>query len=96
MNTSAKVPAARLEARVPADVYDKLKRAASLEGRTLTDFVVDAARAAADRTIAEATTMRVSLADYEAISAAIADPPEPAEALRRAFDRHRALIRRVD
>ena len=35
---------ARLEARLPADVHALLKRAAEVQGRTLTDFVVTAAR----------------------------------------------------
>jgi hypothetical protein len=38
---------ARLEARLPNDVHALLKRAAEIEGRTLTDFVVSAAREAA-------------------------------------------------
>ena len=44
---------ARLEARLPADVYALLKRAAEIEGRTLTDFVVAAASAAARKTLEE-------------------------------------------
>ncbi len=34
---------ARLEARLPGEIHALLKRAAELEGRTLTDFVVAAA-----------------------------------------------------
>jgi uncharacterized protein (DUF1778 family) len=49
-----KIQTARFEARLPNDVYALLKRAAEIEGRTLTDFVVSAAREAACRTI-EAT-----------------------------------------
>jgi uncharacterized protein (DUF1778 family) len=36
-------PTARLEARLPIDVMARLKRAAEIQGRTLTDFVVAAA-----------------------------------------------------
>ncbi len=45
---------ARLEARLPVGVYALLKRAAEIEGRTLTDFVVCAAREAASKTVREA------------------------------------------
>jgi len=37
------LPTARLEARLPHDVMMRLKRAAEIQGRTLTDFVVAAA-----------------------------------------------------
>ena len=40
-----------------------LKRAAEIEGRTLTDFVVTAARDAAMRTIEEAAVIRLSIED---------------------------------
>ena len=33
-------PTARLEARLPHEVMARLKRAAEIQGRTLTDFVV--------------------------------------------------------
>ena len=56
-------PTARLEARLPAEVHALLKRAAELQGRTLTDFVVSAAHDAARRTIAETDVLRLSLAD---------------------------------
>jgi len=45
---------ARLEARISPDVLALLKRAAEIEGRSLTDFVVAAARQAAEKTIVQA------------------------------------------
>jgi uncharacterized protein (DUF1778 family) len=42
---------ARLEARLPNEVHALLKRAAEIEGRTLTDFVVSVVPEAACRTI---------------------------------------------
>ena len=47
------LPTARLEARLPHDVMARLKRAAEIQGRTLTDFVVAAADEAACRAIQE-------------------------------------------
>ena len=89
----ANVPSpARLEARLPANVYALLKRAAEIEGRTLTDFVVSAAHDAARRTIEDAEIIRLSLEDQRRIAQAILDPPEPTPALRRAFRRHRDLF----
>jgi uncharacterized protein (DUF1778 family) len=85
-------PTARLEARLPADVHALLKRAAELQGRSLTDFVVTAAREAAQRAIEETEILRLSLEDQRRIAAAVLNPPEPTPALRRAFERRRALL----
>lgn len=83
---------ARLEARLPANVHKLLKRAAEIQGRTLTDFVVAAAHDAARRTIEDAEVVRLSLEDQRRIAHAILRPPAPAPALRRAFRRRRALL----
>ena len=45
------ISTARLEARISTDLHSMLKRAAELEGRTMTDFVVSAVRDAAQRAI---------------------------------------------
>lgn len=84
--------AARFEARIAPDVLSALKRAAEIEGRSLSDFVVDAARAAAARTIEEAQIIRLSLADQERIAAVLSAPPKPSEALDRAIAAHKELI----
>ena len=83
---------ARLEARLPAGVYTLLKRAAEMQGRTLTDFVVSAAHLAAMQTIQEAGIIRLSIADQRRIADALVHPPRPAAALRRAFKRRRDLL----
>ena len=83
---------ARLEARITPDLQALLKRAAELDGRSVTDFVVAAVREAAERRVEQAHIIRVSLEDQRAFVEAILDPPEPPPALRRAFRRHRALI----
>ena len=84
--------AARLEARLPADIHAMLKRAAEIEGRTLTDFVVAAAREAACRTIEATDIVRLSVEDQRQIAEAILHPPDPTPALRRAFKRRRELF----
>jgi len=82
----------RLEARLPEDVHALLKRAAEIEGRTLTDFVVSAARDAAYRTIEQHGIIRVSVEDQRQIADAIMNPPRPRVALKRAFQRRRELF----
>ena len=84
---------ARLEARISADLHAMLKRAAELEGRTMTDFVVAAVQDAARRAIEQAEIIRMSLADQERFAAALLSPPSPSPALERAFARRRKLVR---
>ncbi len=83
---------ARLEARLPAEVLARLKRAAEIQGRTLTDFVVAAADEAACRAIEQTEIIRLSLEDQRQISAAILNPPVPNAALRKAARSHRKLF----
>lgn len=83
---------ARLEARISPDLHTLLRRAAELEGRTLTDFVITAVQAAAQRTIQQAEVVRLSLADQECFAQALLSPPPPAPALQRAFARHQRLV----
>lgn len=83
---------ARLEARISLDLHAMLKRAAELQNRTVTDFVVSAVQDAARKAIDQSDVVRLSLADQERFAAALMAPPKPAPALKRAFARHRKLI----
>ena len=82
---------ARLEARLPVEVHAMLKRAARIQGRSLTDFVVAAAQDAARRTIEDSEIIRISAEDQRRFAGALLDPPEPNAALRRAFEHRRRL-----
>lgn len=84
---------ARLEARISTDLHAMLKRAAELQGRTMTDFVVSAVQDAAQRTIEQSEVVRLSLADQECFARALLSPPEPEPALQRAFARRSKLLR---
>lgn len=79
---------ARLEARLPANVYATLKRAAELKGRSLTDFVVSAAHEAAQRAIEDEGVIRLSAEDQQRFAEALIHPPAPGAALKRARRRH--------
>jgi len=83
---------ARLEARVPPDLYALLKRAAELQGQTLAGFVVAAAREAAQKAILEGEIIRLSVKDQRQLVEMLLNPPEPTPALRRAFERRRELL----
>jgi uncharacterized protein (DUF1778 family) len=83
---------ARIEARIAPDALAVVKRAAELQGRSVSDFVVAAAEQAANRTIEETQIIRLSVADQRAFAEAISNPPPPSPALVRAAEAHRRLI----
>ena len=83
---------ARLEARISTDLHAMLKRAAELQGRTMTDFVVAAGQQAAQQAIEQDGIIRLSLADQASFASALLAPPKPAAALKRAFAQRRKLI----
>lgn len=55
-----------------------LKRAAEIQGRTMTDFVVAAVQVAAQHAIEQADVIRLSLADQACFAQALLSPPPPA------------------
>lgn len=84
---------ARLAARISPELHSMLKRAAEIEGRTMTDFLVTAVQDAAQRTIEQTEIIRLSLADQECFAQALLSPPNPSPALKRAFSRRDKLLR---
>jgi uncharacterized protein (DUF1778 family) len=84
---------ARIEARIAPDALMLVKRAAELQGRSLSDFVVAAAREAASRAIDEAQIIRLCVEDQRVFAQAVLDPPSPSPALLRAAKAHRELIK---
>jgi len=84
---------ARLEARITPDALAVVRRAAELQGSSVSDFVVTAAQQAAHRVIEETQVVRLSVEDQRAFAEAILNPPLPSPALIRAAEAHRRLIR---
>ena len=65
MKATATPSSARLEARISEELHALLKRAAEIENRTMTDFVVSAVREAAQRAVEQAGMVRLSRSDQE-------------------------------
>jgi uncharacterized protein (DUF1778 family) len=84
---------ARIEARIAPDALAVVKRAAEIQGRSISDFVVAAAQEAAQRTIEETQIIRLSVEDQRAFADAILNPPPLAPAMERAIDRYRTLVK---
>ena len=82
-----------LEARICKESHVLLKRAAEIQGRTLTDFVVSTAQEAAWRVIEEPDVFILSLEEEAQFADALLNSPKPSEPLKRAFAHHKNLIR---
>ena len=86
---------ARIEARIAPEALAIVKRAAEIQGRSVSEFVVAAAQEAANRTIEKAGIIRLSVAGQRAFAEAIINPPKPSAGLKKAFVNHRRLIHEV-
>lgn len=91
-SASESASSARLAARIPPELHALIKHAAEITGRSMTDFVVEAATAAAHRALEQSTVMRLSVADSLVFAEAMLNPPKPNAALRRALDRNAQLL----
>lgn len=81
----------RLGARVPADVKAVLQRAADLTGRSLTDFIIASAQAAAEETIRQHAVVQLTSADSRRLAEALLNPAAPNAELRAAFAEYRTF-----
>jgi uncharacterized protein (DUF1778 family) len=83
---------ARIEARITPANLAVVRRAAEIQGRSVSDFVVAAAQEAASRTIEETEIIRLSVEGQRQFAELLLNPPEPNRALQRAIRRRRELF----
>lgn len=81
--------AERLEARVTLEQKALIERAAALQGRTLTDFVLTSVQEAARREIEEHHHLKLSVRDSEAVVDAFLNPKPVNDRLRDTVRRYR-------
>jgi uncharacterized protein (DUF1778 family) len=81
--------AERLEARVTAEQKSLIERAAALQGRSLTDFVLTSVQDAARRAIEEHSQLTLSVRDSEAFVDALLNPKPVNDRLRHTVRRYR-------
>jgi uncharacterized protein (DUF1778 family) len=83
---------ARLEARITREALAVVRRAAEIQGRSVSDFVVAAPQEVALKTVTEVEVIRLSREAQEKFMTLLLHPPAPAAALKEAFERRRKLI----
>lgn len=69
-----------------------LQRAAAIEGRSLSDFVLTSARQAAERTIHAHDVIRLSVRDSQLFADLLLHPPAPNDRLRAAMRLHQSDV----
>lgn len=74
-----------LNIRIKPEVRGLIDRAAALTGKNRTDFVLDAARRAAEDALLDRTVFVVSPKAYADFLARLDAPPHPNERLRRSL-----------
>lgn len=72
-----------LNLRIQPELRGLIDRAAALQGKTRTDFVLDASRRAAEEAILDRTLFAVGTDAYGAFLARLDEPPCPNDRLRR-------------
>ena len=92
MATPETTRTARVEARIAPDALAVVRRAAELQGRSVSDFLGAAALKDAQRTIEDAQIIRLSVADQQRFAELLIDPPPLAPAMKRALKARQRLI----
>ena len=88
-STRGRARAQRLETRVTAEQKTLIERAAALQGRTVTDFVLTSVQDAARQAIEEHRQLELSVRDSEAFVAALLNPTPVNGRLRETVRRYR-------
>ena len=92
MATQESTRTARVEARIAPDSLAVVRRAAELQGRSISDFLVAAALKDAHQTIEDAQIIRLSVDDQQRFAEMLLNPPPLAPAMQRALKARKRLI----
>jgi uncharacterized protein (DUF1778 family) len=92
MPTQDTVRTARVEARIAPDALVVVRRAAELQGRSVSDFLVATALKDAHQTIEDAQIIRLSVDDQHQFADMLLRPPPLAPAMKRALKARKRLI----
>lgn len=83
---------ARVEARIAPDSLAVVRRAAELQGRSVSDFLVAAALKDAHQTIEDAQIVRLLVQDQHRFAELLLNPPPLAPAMKRGLKARTRLI----
>ena len=93
MAQAGTVRSERINLRLSPTAKRRIEQAASVEGKTVSAFILSSALENADRAVRRHETVALARADAARFFDALSDPPPPNDRLRAALERH---ARRVD
>jgi uncharacterized protein (DUF1778 family) len=82
----------RLEARLTKQQKDLIQRAADIQGRTVSDFIITVAQKEAQQVIREHEVISLSTEASRKFVDLLLNPPEPNEYLRKAYEDSKKYI----
>jgi uncharacterized protein (DUF1778 family) len=83
MTSQQTTPRNTLNLRIKPEERDLIDMAAKIKGKNRTDFILEAARTAAEETLLERTIFLASPGAYAEFIAILDAPPQPNERLRK-------------
>lgn len=86
-------PIARFNFRLPAEIKQRIERAAIASGVTVTDFAISAMANTADDVLDRQHSRTLSTRDSEIFLGMLENPPEPKVALLDAIKEHRRRVK---
>ncbi len=92
MPTPESTRTARVEARIAPESLAIVRRAAELQGRSVSDFLVAAAVKDAYRTIEDEQIVRLSVDDQHRFAEMLLNPPDLTPAMQGALKARKRLI----
>jgi uncharacterized protein (DUF1778 family) len=91
-NETSVIKRERLEARITTVQKRRISKAAAIQGRSLTDFVISTLEKEAKKIIAEESVIELSDNEQRAFFEALENPPKANDYLKEAFKKHSQLI----
>jgi uncharacterized protein (DUF1778 family) len=91
-SSTARTKKDRLDIRLSRSVKGRIERAAMLEGRSVTDFVVNAATSAANEAIQVTEAIKLNDENSKLLLEALLNPPNAGSRLRAAAQRYQKII----
>lgn len=82
----------RVEARIAPDALAVVRRAAEIQGRSVSDFLVAAAVKDAHRTIEETQFVRLAVEDQQRFAEMLLNPSPLSPAMKRAYEARERLL----
>lgn len=86
----------RISIRLDRDTKQKIERAAALDHRSMSSFILDSIMKSADKVLEHTEQMVLSKKDWEVFYKVMTNPPKPNKALRKAWENYKKMNIRSD